>query len=55
MNNKENRILFNNTYQSLEKENRFDRKLENSLKFLKIIGKELEDYRLDKILHVAVR
>jgi hypothetical protein len=50
LNDKEDRKLFNNIYQSLEKEDRFDGKLENSLKFLKLIRKELEDYRLDEIL-----
>ena len=50
LNNKEDRKLFNNACKCLEKEDRFDQKLEKLLKFLKLIGKELKNYRLNLVI-----
>ena len=54
LSNKEDRKLFNDACEGLEKDDRFDGKLANASKFLKLIGKELEDFLLDEILRVAV-
>ena len=52
---KEDRKLFNDACRGLEKEDRFDGTLSKSSQFLKLIGKELEDFRLDEIFIVAVK
>jgi len=52
---KEDRKLFNDACRGLEKEDRFDGTLSQSSQFLKLIGKELEDFRLDEIFIVAVK
>ena len=52
---KEDRKFFNDACRGLEKEDRFDGMLSKLSQFLKIIGKELEDFRLDEIFIVAVK
>ena len=54
LNDKEDRKLFNDVCARLDKEERLNGQLSNSSKFLKLVGKELEGYRLDDILHEAV-
>ena len=54
LNNKKDWRLFNNICNRLNKEDWFNRKLASILKYLKLIGKELRDYRLDNFLHIVI-
>ena len=54
LSNKEDLKIFNDVHTGLKKDDRFHGKVINASKFLKMIGKELEDHTLDEILRIAL-